>query len=86
MRNELVADGVGLSVSGGEVGHKHFSSGTVEVVFKRLELLPEGRDVVKWDLDGAGVELAEGVHFFCSSRVVVACVGGRIREEWRTES
>jgi len=61
--DELAEGGAGLHVCGGEVGHELFSSDPIEVVFKCFKLLPEGLYVVEWDLYGAVVGFAEGVHF-----------------------
>jgi len=45
----------------GEIGHELFSTDPVEVVFERFEFLPEGLNVVEWDLDSAVIYFAEGV-------------------------
>lgn len=45
---------------GGEAGRELFSS--VGVVFEPCEFLPEGLHVVEWDLDGAVIDFADGVH------------------------
>ena len=46
---------------GGEARHERFSADPVEVVFEPLVFLPEGLNVVEWDLDGTVVDFAGGV-------------------------
>jgi len=37
--------------------------------------------VVSRDLDGTVVDFAEGIHFCCSSHVVIACVWGMVERD-----